>query len=104
MLMDRCASPFTSPSACCSSPAGASPGPATPWPVAGLVIADPIGLRYSSASSFVLLAAIGIVTVPARPNRVATALLGAAAILQVVLGFVATTNSVDVKRFLHVLV
>jgi hypothetical protein len=58
---------------------------------AGLVIADPIGLRYSSASLFMLLA-------------VATALLGVAAILQVVLGFVATTNSVDVERFRHVLV
>jgi len=50
-----------------------------------------------------LLAAVAIVTAPARPGRTATRVLLAAAVLQIVIGVVATTHTADVSRFLHVL-
>ena len=46
---------------------------------------------------------LAIVTAPARPGRSATRVLFAAAVLQIVIGVVATSHTADVSRFLHVL-
>ena len=72
-------------------------------PLAGLVVADWIGLEYAGITAFMLLAAVAIVTAPARPSGwVARVLVGAAA-LQIVVGVVASNATAEVARFLHVL-
>jgi hypothetical protein len=72
-------------------------------PLAGLVVADWIGLQYTSVTTFMLLTAVAIVTAPARPTGwVARVLVGAAA-LQIGIGVVATNATAEVTRFLHVL-
>jgi hypothetical protein len=50
-----------------------------------------------------LLAAVAIVTAPARPGRVATRVLICAAVLQIVIGVVATSHTAEVSRFLNLL-
>jgi hypothetical protein len=72
-------------------------------PLAGLVVAQWIGLSYSDVAAFMLLAAVAIVTAPQRPGRRASELLYAAAALQIVLGVIATAHSADVQRFLNLL-
>jgi hypothetical protein len=72
-------------------------------PLAGLVVAQWIGLSYSDVTAFMLLAAVAIVTAPRRPGRRASELLYAAAALQIVLGVIATAHSADVQRFLNLL-
>jgi hypothetical protein len=72
-------------------------------PLAGLVVAEWIGLQYSSVTAFMLLAAVAIVTAPARPGRVATRLLVAAAAVQIVLAVVATSHTAQVQAFLDIL-
>jgi hypothetical protein len=66
-------------------------------------VAEWIGLQYSSVTAFMLLAAVAIVTAPARPGRVATRLLVAAAAVQIVLAVVATSHTAQVQAFLDIL-
>jgi hypothetical protein len=72
-------------------------------PLVGLVAAEWIGLQYSSVTAFMLLAAVAIVTAPARPGRNAGRLLFGVAVLQIVLGIVATSHTAEVHRFLDLL-
>jgi hypothetical protein len=72
-------------------------------PLVGLVVARWIGLPYSDVSAFMLLAAIGIVTVPARPTGVRVMFLATAAVVQLAVGWFAFPTSGDLERFLHVL-
>jgi hypothetical protein len=71
-------------------------------PVVGLMVGQWIGLPYSSVSAFMMLTAIAIMTVPARPSATAVRLLGAAAIVQIVVATV-TVSTPDVTQYLHVL-
>ncbi len=72
-------------------------------PLAGLVVADWIGLEYANVTAFMLLAAVAIVTAPRRPGPAATRLLIAAAAAQIVIGVVATSHTAQVQQFLDVL-
>jgi hypothetical protein len=72
-------------------------------PVAGLIVADWIGLDYANVTAFMLLAAVAIVTTPSRPGRTATRLLIVAAVAQIVIGVVATSHATQVQQFLAVL-
>jgi hypothetical protein len=72
-------------------------------PLAGLVVADWIGLEYASITAFMLLAAVAIVTAPARPTGWVARVLVGAAVLQIVLGVVATNHPTEIATFLHVL-
>jgi hypothetical protein len=72
-------------------------------PLAGLVLADWIGLTYTDITAFMLLAAIAIVTVPSRPSRTTVGLLVAASALQVGIGFLATSYGAEFNRFLDAL-
>ncbi len=71
-------------------------------PLLGLMIGQWIGLPYSSVSAFMLLTAIAIMTVPARPSRAVAWLLGVAAVVQIAVASI-TVGTPDVTRFLHVL-
>ena len=73
-------------------------------PLAGLVFAQWVGLTYTNTTAFMLLAAIAILTVPARPSRNTVRVLAAAGALQIGLGLWATSHSPEVQQFLHALV
>jgi hypothetical protein len=71
-------------------------------PVIGLMIGQWIGLPYTGVSAFMLLTAIAIMTVPARPSRAVAWLLGVTAVVQIVVATLTVTTP-DVTRYLHVL-
>ena len=71
-------------------------GYALPWP--GSIAASGSACRTRRVTAFMLLAAIAIMTAPARPVAPSPGLLFAAAVLQIVIGVVATSHTADVSR------
>src|SRR5204862_7446973 len=72
-------------------------------PLAGMMVAEWIGLPYSDVTAFMLLAAIAIITAPARPGPWARRVLVGAAALQIAIGVLATSYSTQVHEFLDIL-